>query len=168
MPVLKIKSPVRRVRKAIGSAVPEGPIGGMGMNEDPTCGHSACGRMCNVRHVGPTSPIRDHHIAHIARGVSNVWTASIVAGLAVVLTGTIAYSAVQAAPVERASASQASTNAALAKLNSRFGELNTRLDNLETRLKALNDQCVVSAKDVEPVDEMVIDDASSTDPAAGN
>ena len=144
MPVIKMKTPVRRMRKAISSPVPEGPVGGMGMNEDPTCGHSTCGRTCNVRHAGPTSPIRDHHIAHIARGVSNVWTASIVAGLAVVLTGAIAYSAVQAAPIERTDSVQLTTASGFAKLNARLDALNSRLDNLELRIKVLNDQYTTS------------------------
>lgn len=168
MAVTKTKTTSARTRKAIASPVPEGPVGGMGMMEDPACGHSNCGRACNVRHVGPTSPIRDHHIAHIARGVSNVWTASIVAGLAVVLTGAIAYSAVQAAPVERSS-SQASTSAGFAKLNTRLDDLNSRLDDLETRLKALNDQCDVTAKDAgSELGNGSTNDASSTDSGSTN
>ncbi len=164
MPVIKMKTPVRRMRKAISSPEPEGPIGGMGMSEDPTCGHSSCGRVCNVRHAGPTSPIRDHHIAHIARGVSNVWTASIVAGLAVVLTGAIAYSAVQAAPVQREASAQSSMLASFNRLNNRLDAINKRLDDVEARLKVLNDQCTVSPN--EPVAPDQADEKTNAVPDA--
>ncbi len=156
MPVIKIKSPVRRIRKAINSPEPEGPVGGMGMDEDPTCGHSSCGRSCGVRHVGPTSSIRDHHIAHIARGVSSVWTASIVAGLAVVLTGAIAYSAVQASPVQREAASGPSMTVGFNRLNDQFKALNKRLDDLEIRLKVLNDSCTVSSNGASAADSAAV------------
>jgi len=89
----KTKRTVRRVKKAAHSPIPTGPIGGLGGS---TCGHSGCDSACRVRYVGPVTNIRDHHIIHAARGVAHVWTAAIVAGLAVVLTGAIAYTAVQA------------------------------------------------------------------------
>jgi len=60
------------------------------------CGHSHCQDRCRVRYIGPTSHIRDHHILHTARGVAHVWTAAIIAGLAIVITGAIAFSAVNA------------------------------------------------------------------------
>jgi len=62
----------------------------------PLCGHSHCQDRCRVRYIGPTSHIRDHHILHTARGVAHVWTAAIIAGLAIVITGAIAFSAVNA------------------------------------------------------------------------
>lgn len=40
--------------------------------------------------------MRDHHIAHVARGMSHIWASAIIAGLAVVLTGALAFSAAQA------------------------------------------------------------------------
>ena len=62
-----------------------------------TCGHSSCGPGgCKVRYCGPTTSIRDHHIMHAANGVTHVWAAAIVTGLAIVLTGAIAYSSVEA------------------------------------------------------------------------
>lgn len=45
--------------------------------------------------------MHNHHIVHAARGASHVWAAAIVAGLAVVLTGSIAFSAVQAQEEQR-------------------------------------------------------------------
>lgn len=44
--------------------------------------------------------MHNHFIVHAARGVTHVWTAAIVAGLAVVLTGSIAYTAVHAEDVQ--------------------------------------------------------------------
>jgi hypothetical protein len=88
----------RRVSKAAHSPVPIGPIGGLGEDEsqEAPCGHTGCSRMCNVRYVGPTSHLRDHHILHAARGVSHIWSAAIITGFAIVLTGAIAFQAVQA------------------------------------------------------------------------
>lgn len=84
--------------------------------------------MCKVRFVGPTSSMRDHHIMHAARGVTNVWTAAIVAGLAVVLTGAIAYTAVEA----RSTASNdASANSVMDKLTT----IDQRLNNIEDLLR---------------------------------
>ena len=77
---------------------PAGPTGGS-MEADtpcPPCGHSACGKVCKVRYVGPVSSMRDHHILHAAQGASHIWAAAIIAGLAVVLTGAIAFSVAQA------------------------------------------------------------------------
>jgi len=65
-------------------------------NGGSTCGHSGCGADCRVRYVGQTSRITDHHMFHTARAVTNIWAAAIVVGLSVVLTGAIAFSAVQA------------------------------------------------------------------------
>lgn len=67
-----------------------------GLGSFSVCGHSGCNRSCNVRYVGPVSHIRDHHVLHAARGVTHVWSAAVVSGLAVVLTGAIAYSGVEA------------------------------------------------------------------------
>lgn len=104
----------------------------MDLSDGPTCGHSDCGRMCSVRYCGPTTQLRDHHIVHAARGASNVWTAAIVAGLAVVLTGAIAYSAVEAAPV--------SSDPVLMQLQ----QMNSRLDALTVTVKRLNTQCAAA------------------------
>lgn len=86
----KTKTTSRRSPSKASAAIPVGPVGGS------TCGHDGCERACRVRYAGPTSPIHNEHIIHAARGASQVWTAAIVAGFAVVLTGAIAFSAVQA------------------------------------------------------------------------
>jgi len=77
---------------------PAGPTGGSAKADAayPTCGHDACGAECKVRYVGPVSSMRDHHILHAAHGTSHIWAAAIIAGLAVVLTGAIAFSVAQA------------------------------------------------------------------------
>lgn len=133
----KPKTPVRRTKKAAISPPPEGPVGGMSSAMDPSCGHSDCGRMCNVRYVGPTSHMRDHHIVHAARGVAHVWTAAIVTGLAIVLTGAIAYTSVQAATTPAPS---------VASVYTAIQNLNTRLDKIDAALARLNSQCSVTAQ----------------------
>ncbi|HWQ99849.1 MAG TPA: hypothetical protein VN397_03315 [Candidatus Methylomirabilis sp.] len=85
----KTKKSSRRGGKAANAPAPCGP--------GSTCGHSGCEGTCRVRYVGPTSHTRDHHVQEAAQGARHVWTAAIVAGLAVVLTGTIAFSAADAA-----------------------------------------------------------------------
>jgi hypothetical protein len=113
----KPKKNARRPRKAGNSPTPGGPISDMG---GPPCGHSLCVTNCMVRYVGPTSSIRDHHAMHAARGVTNVWTAAIVSGLAVVLTGTFAYTAVQARADVAAKPETTSVVKELAKMNRRL------------------------------------------------
>ena len=121
MPESKARSRVIRGKKAANSPSPStvGP-----------CGHSHCAEVCRVRYIGPVTPIRDHHILHVARGVSHIWTAVIIAGLAVVLTGAIAFSSVNAANQRREDIrTTQSTNILLNKL-----------DSLEDRLGAMEKQ----------------------------
>lgn len=117
----KPKRTVRRAKKAANSPIPSGPIGSANMGGS-TCGHSGCETSCKVRYVGPVTNIRDHHIIHAARGVAHVWTAAIVAGLAVVLTGAIAYTAVQAEN-PNGNSKDAYTLRELAKINSRLNTI---------------------------------------------
>lgn len=137
---LKPKKPVRRrVMKAANSPEPTGPVGGSMPDEptEPQCGHMSCtGAQCGVRYVGPTSHMRDHHIVHAARGITHIWSAAIITGLAIVLTGAIAFSSVQAASTPGAAASQSEVSA-LAK----------RLDRIEKMLKDMSDRCVTQAKE---------------------
>ena len=104
----------------------------MSFGSGAACGHDACSEQCNVRYVGPTTSIRDHHIMHAARGATHVWSAAIVSGLAVVLTGAIAYSAVEAKPVVN-DAGNAATELRL---------LNRRIDHLEKSIAELSAKCV--------------------------
>lgn len=68
-----------------------------------TCGHEGtCGPDgCHVRYVGPVSHLRDHHALHAARGSAHIWAAAVTTGLALVLTGAIAYTTVEAKQVQR-------------------------------------------------------------------
>lgn len=77
--------------RAASSPEPEGVVQGGG-----TCGHGGCTTGCRVRYVGQTSHLRDHYAMHAARGMTHIWSATIITGLAVVLTGVIGYSVVQA------------------------------------------------------------------------
>ncbi len=126
---LSSKKSVRRpVRRAASSPIPTGPVGGeMGS----TCGHMNCtGPTCQVRFCGPTTHIRDHHIVHAAHGVSQIWTAAIVAGLAIVLTGFVAFTQVDASEQKNAAVTMQGTDA-----------LNKRLDRMEAMLGKLMQQC---------------------------
>ncbi len=127
--------PGRKSRRAANTPPPSGPIGGLTeeMNNS-VCGHSKCGRVCNVRYCGPTSPIRDHHIVHAARGVAHVWTAAIVAGLAIVLTGAIAYTAIEA------------QSATVSPTQTELNAINQKLDSLEKIVTKLSQQCDQSCK----------------------
>jgi len=91
------------------------------------CGHSHCDDRCRVRYIGPTTHVRDHHILHAAHGISHIWPAVIIAGLAVVLTGAIAY--------HTANAQNQQTEKALVE-NSTEQILN-KLDSLETRIDVM-------------------------------
>jgi len=125
MPVIKT-----RVRKAVRrpkTGNSPSPSSMARPDKFAACGHSHCGETCKVRYIGPVSPIRDHHIWHVARGVSHIWSAVIIAGLAVVLTGTVAYSTVNAA--NQTKEDQRSLNSTSLILN--------KLDALEYRLSAL-------------------------------
>lgn len=141
---LKPKKPVRRrVIKAANSPEPTGPVGGS-MPDDPTqssqpmCGHMDCSDgKCNVHFVGPTSHMRDHHIVHAARGVSHIWSAAIITGLAIVITGAIAFSSVQASTSTSDTVPSRADIAAMAK----------RLERVEKMLKDMSDRCIAQAKE---------------------
>lgn len=98
------------------------------------CGHSNCDERCRVRYIGPTTHVRDHHILHAARGISHIWPAVIIAGLAIVLTGAVAYQAVSAQNQQNEEKMvQNSTEQILNKLDS----LETRIDVMERDIEGL-------------------------------
>lgn len=102
-----------------------------GLSEDSACGHGSCGASCRVRYVGPTSSMRDHHILHAARGATHVWSAAIISGLAVVVTGVFAYSSVQA----RESTARVSASP------SEHQHIIERFDKMEKKLEMLQTSC---------------------------
>lgn len=127
MKELKSKPRALKAKKSANSPSPE---------KFAACGHSHCGETCNVRYIGPVSPIRDHHIMHVARGVSHVWTAAIIAGLAVVLTGAVAYSSVNASNQQKEEIRSAQST----------GMILDKMQSLENKIKDLErDVQVVSA-----------------------
>ncbi len=124
----KQKKPAGKSAKAGSSPIPKGPCGGF-TEESNVCGHMGCsGSKCKVRFVGPTSHIRDHHIVHAARHASHIWSAAIVTGLAVVLTGAIGYAAF---------------GAETPTMFGEFQQLNQRLDKIESMLNGIVNQCQV-------------------------
>jgi hypothetical protein len=150
MEELKPKKPVRRrrVMKAANAPEPTGPVGGS-TTEEPMepmasmCGHSGCtGGDCNVHYVGPTSHMRDHHIVHAARGISHVWSAAIITGLAVVVTGAIAFNAAQASSTSQNTQSQAQMKQDMAQ-ELRF--LSDRISSMENLLMKVSDTCLEPA-----------------------
>ncbi|MFO0764915.1 MAG: hypothetical protein U0487_02615 [Patescibacteria group bacterium] len=59
----------------------------------PTCGHDGhCNaNACNVRYVGPTSQIADHHAMTLPRLLSVFKSAAVVTGLALVVTAPLPF-----------------------------------------------------------------------------
>ena len=98
------------------------------------CGHSNCGSSCAVHYVGPTTSIADHHAGHAARGANHVWAAAIISGLAVVLTGAVAYSSVEASAVS-------STGETTVVVQSQVDRLVERLNTLEVQLRDVRTAC---------------------------
>lgn len=89
--------------------------------------------------------MRDHHIVHTARGISHVWTAAIVAGLAVVLTGAVAWTAVDAQQ-------KTTTDPGVVAVRESVDKLGKRMDRIEDLLKQLMSQCKASAATCSPTD----------------
>ncbi len=139
----------RRTVKAANSPEPSGPVDNFynSMSSGPSCGHEACGVSCNVRYAGPTSSISNHHILHAARGVSHIWSASIITGLAIVITGALAFNAAQASSDTRNTAGQ---NKVEQNLGREIVRMNQRLDEMQKMLQSMKDQCFNdSASDAE-------------------
>jgi len=131
-PFSKIKKPIRKrakcpsCTKETAGPLPTGP------GNTPPCGHSKCGDSCNVRYVGPVSQIHDHHAFHAARGSSHVWAASIITGFAIVLTGILAYSTVQAQAERDQALAQRQTASRLDVIR-----LLDKLDKMDAQLKEI-------------------------------
>ncbi len=122
----------RRPAKAAMAAASSPAVDPMSMFNN--CGHDNCPtHTCNVRYVGPVSHVRDHHALHAARGVAHVWTAAIVSGLAVVLTGVLAYNAAQA-QTRRATGLPTAQSADIRMMME-------RLDRLETMMRNVAERC---------------------------
>ncbi len=132
MGVIKQKRVGRRMASAANSPEPSGPM----------CGHGDCGADCKVRYVGPTSHMRDHHIIHAAKGVAHVWSAAIVTGFALVLTGAIALTAAQASTDAKLSVSQSGVKQDLGR---EIRQLNAKLDAMNATVQKLSRTCAPTA-----------------------
>lgn len=102
------------------------------------CGHDGCidSDSCNVRYVGAVSQIADHHMVKASHATSHIWPAAVISGLAVVLTGTIAYTSVQAASEQTNAA-----NIAVVATREDIGQLIDRLQQLEISLQVVKQAC---------------------------
>lgn len=100
-----------------------------------TCGHGGCGSSCQVRYVGPTSHMRDHHALHAARGTSHIWMAAIVTGFALILTGAIALTAAQASTEQKTGIGQLQIKQDLGR---EIRSLNNKIDSLQAAVAALS------------------------------
>ncbi|MBU2566045.1 hypothetical protein KKG46_00615 [Patescibacteria group bacterium] len=99
-----------------------------------SCGHSHCDTHCRVRYIGPTSRIHDHHILHTARGVAHIWTATIIAGLAIVITGTVAFTTVSA---KASQVQEEQSNESTQLILDRLDKMEHRIDMLEQDIEGM-------------------------------
>lgn len=88
----------------------------------------------SVRYCGPTSHISHHHAAVAADGTKHIWAAPIIAGLAIILTATIAYSAVQAESSQLNTIKETELRGDYVK---GIRDINQRLDQLEQTVNSL-------------------------------
>ena len=88
----------------------------------------------SLRFAGPTTHLSHDHAATAAAGVRHVWPASVVVGLAIILTASIAYTAVQAEgeqrQVIRSSHDRADVIRELRDINTRLGDLEQKVGQL--------------------------------------
>ncbi len=142
---IKSKRPVRRrAMRAENSPEPVGPMGGSslgGTDSGSVCGHSGCGVNCSVQYAGPTSHIRDHHIWHAAQGVSHVWSAAIITGFAIVVTGAIAFNVAQAAQDKKLDTTAVTTG----DLSQQVLRLSNQVESMNALLKRVAVQCSPAA-----------------------
>lgn len=88
-----------------------------------------------VRYCGPTSHPSHYHSAVAAQGHKHAWAASIIAGLALILTGSIAFTAVQAETEQRATIRSTELRGDFVR---EIRELNQRITALEEKVDALS------------------------------
>src|SRR5690349_8895228 len=95
------KKSVRR-KKAANTPIPTGK------GNDPTCGHdgSCTSDACYVTYAGPVSRFHDHHMIVAARNTAHIWPAAVITSLALLVTASFAFSAVNASQDERVAALQ--------------------------------------------------------------
>ncbi len=103
------------------------------------CGSSACDGSCgvprSVSYRGPTSHPSHHHIKMAAEGQKHTWAAAIIAGLAVVITVSVAYNAVQAASETRTTVRQTVGEVQIIK---QITDVKAQLKRMEGKIDALS------------------------------
>lgn len=87
-----------------------------------------------VRYVGPTSHPSHHHASVAAEGVKHVWAAPIIAGLAIILTASIAYSSVQAESKQYNTMRETELRGDYVK---GIRDINQRLNSMEKEIQSL-------------------------------
>ncbi|MBD3251342.1 hypothetical protein GF380_02705 [Candidatus Uhrbacteria bacterium] len=88
----------------------------------------------SVRYCGPTSHPSHHHAAEAAEGSRHVWAASVVAGLAIVLTAAIAFTAVQAETEQREEVRSQQLRGDIVR---EIRAINQRIDGIEAKVDRL-------------------------------
>jgi TolA-binding protein len=86
--------------------------------------------------------MRDHHIVHAAKGVTHIWSAAIVTGFALVMTGAIALTAAQASTDAKLSVSQTGVKQDLGR---EIRQLNAKLDAMNATVRELSRTCAPTA-----------------------
>lgn len=124
-----------------------------GASPMPMCGHEGgtCGPSgCQVRYVGPVSHMRDHYAWHAARGSTHIWAAAVTTGLALVLTGAIAWQSVEAKQSDR--------EAALRKQYASRADVERLMQKLNEVEKAVNEtRDMIRKQAIQPSTEEVMD-----------
>ena len=91
-----------------------------------------------VRYCGPTSSPSHHHAAVAAKHAEHTWVASIVAGLAIVVTATLAFNAVQASSEQdqmiRSTELRGDISREIHELNVRLTELESKIDRISANV----------------------------------
>lgn len=88
----------------------------------------------SVRYCGPTSHPSHHHASVVADGVKHIWAAPIITGLAIILTATIAYTAVQAESKQASALHETELRGDYVR---GIRDINMRLDAIEQQIQAL-------------------------------
>ncbi len=129
---MKTVTPKKRViRKRVKAGNSPSPSS---MAKCGPCGHTDCNETCRVRHIGPTSHMRDHHVLHAARGVAHIWSAVIIAGFAIVLTGAISY---HVANAENQKSEQVYRQNSTEQIIQKIESLERRLDVMESDIEGM-------------------------------
>jgi hypothetical protein len=111
-------------------------------NTPPPCGRCGsvdcdgnCSTPISVRYCGATSHVSHHHARVAAEGQKHVWAAAVIAGLAVVVTVSVAYSAAQASSEARSSMRNTVDQV---QLLNQIGQIRAQIVTLEEKVDTLS------------------------------